>query len=292
MLRNILFVIGELDHYEQLAETIMALAAEWTGSAACFVRVALEKEYPACLMEWHMEINDTIVVTDRAELARKAAAKSQAVVAVLTEKNRNASFGGVMFAIEGIQNPGMDYFEKVYGRCHGIPWTILETDRCLVREIQLEDLDRLYEIYAEPSITQYMEGLYEDRAEEEQYTRDYIRNMYGFYGYGMWVVEEKKSHRLIGRAGIESGDSEETAELGYLIAKEYQRQGYATEVCEAIIKYAGDKLEFKRIVCYVEPENEASRMLCRRLGLTEREEKVRKGKRYCFYEKEFMKEFS
>lgn len=33
--------------------------------------------------------------------------------------------------------------------------------------------------------------------------KNYIENMYGFYGYGLWLVFEKETDELIGRAGIE-----------------------------------------------------------------------------------------
>lgn len=72
-------------------------------------------------------------------------------------------------------------------------------------------------MYAEPGMTDYMEGLYEYE-EELEYQKAYIENMYRFYGYGMWLVFEKKTGTLIGRAGVEhreelNGDME----LGYAI---------------------------------------------------------------------------
>ena len=57
-------------------------------------------------------------------------------------------------------------------------------------------------MYAEPGMTDYMEGLYEYE-EELEYQKAYIENMYRFYGYGIWLVFEKKTGTLIGRAGVE-----------------------------------------------------------------------------------------
>lgn len=284
MLANILFIIEDVRLYGQMAETISALVAErpeWK------IRAALLQEYENRMEEWKMYFCDTVVVTDQAELIQTVQMRQGAMVAVLTEKNRGKSWEGVSFAMEGIANPGADYFQKVYDRCHGIPWTILETKRCLVREICLEDLDRLYEIYRDPSITQYMEGLYEDRKEEERYTQAYIRCMYGFYGYGMWIVEEKASGRIIGRAGLEHREDAEGVEIGYMIAREYQRQGYACEVCTAILNYARTELELPEIFCYTEAENEASRRLCQKLGFQKWEERDIKGKRYHIFKKIF-----
>ena len=74
--------------------------------------------------------------------------------------------------------------------------------------------------------------------------------MYGYYGYGMWLAKEKGTHRLIGRAGIDYRmlGEEEIIEMGYVIAPEYQRQGYAYEVCQAIMAWAKSNLDFRRII--------------------------------------------
>ena len=96
-------------------------------------------------------------------------------------------------------------FERIYQRQKGIPWTILTTERCLVREFAMEDLAALEELYAWPGITDYTEPL-EPHEQEAAYQRDYIRYAYGIFGYGFWLVLDKKTGELIGRAGIETNE--------------------------------------------------------------------------------------
>ena len=62
-----------------------------------------------------------------------------------------------------------------------------------IREITVKDVPQLYELYRDASITAFMEPLFADPEQEIAYTKDYIENVYGFYGYGMWVLEEKRS---------------------------------------------------------------------------------------------------
>ena len=100
--------------------------------------------------------------------------------------------------VEGFEEVDMIFLQRVYERHFNIPWTILETKRCIVRELELSDMDDLFSMYAEPGMTDYMEGLYEYE-EELEYQKAYIENMYRFYGYGMWLVFEKKTGTLIGR---------------------------------------------------------------------------------------------
>lgn len=175
------------------------------------------------------------------------------------------------YAFESFEGMTADYFVMVYSRFYGFPLDILETKRLKVREMTLDDIDRLYEIYADPSITEYMEGLYPDRQEELEFSKSYIENMYGFYGYGLWLVIEKSNGRIIGRAGLSNRevDGEVYLELGYVIAKENQRQGYATEVSQAILEYAKDELCATQVIALMKPENEASVRTARKLGFRE-----------------------
>lgn len=175
------------------------------------------------------------------------------------------------YAFESFEGMTADYFVMVYSRFYGLPLDILETKRLKVREMTLDDIDRLYEIYADPSITEYMEGLYPDRQEELEFSKSYIENMYGFYGYGLWMVIEKSNGRIIGRAGLSNRevDGEVYLELGYVIAKENQRQGYATEVSQAILEYAKDELGATQVIALMKPENEASVRTARKLGFRE-----------------------
>ena len=136
-----------------------------------------------------------------------------------------------------------EFLIRVYQRYHHLPWKILETKRTIVRELTLSDMDALFELYAQPGVTEYTEGLYE-RQEEEEYERAYINHMYRYFGYGMWLVFSKETGELIGRAGFEHhnlviGGKEELAlEMGYVISPKVQRQGYAYEVCQALLEYA------------------------------------------------------
>lgn len=182
--------------------------------------------------------------------------------------------------VEGFDEVDFNFLERIYQRKHEIPWTVIETRRCILREITLRDLDVLYEIYQGESITKYMEGLYEDRKKEEEYTKAYIQNMYGFYGYGMWIAEEKSTGKVIGRAGLDhlQLQGEIILELGYVIAEEFQNQGYATELCREILNYAKEVSGFSAIYCLIQKENEISIHLAEKLGFIWQEEIKMRGK--------------
>lgn len=175
---------------------------------------------------------------------------------------------------EGFEDADFTFFQRVYERHFHIPWTILETERCIVRELALSDLDALFAMYEEPGMTDYMEPLYEYETERE-YQKAYIENMYEFYGYGMWLVFEKETGSLIGRAGIEQREElDDGQELGYAIRPAKQGCGYAYEVCQAILSYAKCELGITRLHCLIQKENTRSMKLAEKLGFTCEKERI------------------
>ena len=213
----------------------------------------------------------TLWITDSAVRGRELIKEGKAVLIWLHEGNRNQDFSLFRYACDSPEDLDMDYLEGIYRRCKGIPWDILETEHCLVRETTVDDVEEFYHIYSEPSITKFMEPLYENPEEERAYARDYIEKVYAFYGFGIWTVVEKQSDgsagEVIGRAGICYREGYEDPEMGFVIAKDKQGRGYATEVCRAILQYGHKELDFKRILAFVQPENGASLSVCDKLGM-------------------------
>ena len=131
-----------------------------------------------------------LYLTDCLPLLRELLARGEKAAAILTEENRGEDFTGLAYAVEKVEELEAEDFVRLYRRLAGLPWEILETERCRLRELTGGDVERLYEIYADPSITRYMEGLFADREQERRYMEDYRRYVYEFYGYGIWGIEE------------------------------------------------------------------------------------------------------
>ena len=207
-----------------------------------------------------------VKITDNADFAREYAINEIPYIVVLNEKNKNESFPNGAYCVENIDDIDDNYKEMVYCRTKGLPLNILETQRLIVREITVSDVQCLYELYADESVTRYMEPLFEEMQQEIDYTKDYIKNIYGFYGYGMWILVLKESNEIIGRAGLEYKEGFDGLELGFMLGTKYQHKGYAYEACKAIVEYAKEYLEQSSFRAVVHIENQASRRLCERLG--------------------------
>jgi RimJ/RimL family protein N-acetyltransferase len=274
---------------------IVTSEAEW--EAAVQLGLAALPYVPAAERSGGEMSETTGEATTRASAAENTApdtgiSEPQAAVNNLPDTDSSAPhFDGTWIVVEGFDDVDYDFLNKCYQRAYNLPWEILTTERCLLREFALSDMDALFALYEQPGVTDYMEGLYE-REEEECYERAYIENMYRYYGYGMWLVCKKETDEIIGRAGLEHRDYRGTAELemGYMIAPSEQRNGYATEVCRALIEYARENLDFSRINCLIRADHLVSKHLAERLGFTFLEKMDINGTEmdryiYCFLQK-------
>ena len=173
---------------------------------------------------------------------------------------------GVDYVILGWEAFNAKEILDAYLRVTHATRTILETDRLIIRESTVDDVDEFYRIYAEEGITDYTEELFKDPEDEKHYMQNYIREIYGFYGFGVWTLVLKETGKVIGRAGISVRDGFDEPEIGYVLEKKYHRQGLAYEACSAIIDYFKENYSFERIMALSEAENVAGNGLLKKLG--------------------------
>lgn len=228
-------------------------------------------------------IKNTLIITDDAGMVESLLREKRYVVVLYHERNRQQCFPSVRYGVEDLFQLEYRSFEQVYLRLAGLPWEILQTERLLVRESTLEDVEEFYRIYSDPSITRYMEDLYKDKDEEKAYMQSYIDQIYGFYGYGLWTVILKENGRIIGRAGLSVREGCEIPELGFLIDVSYQRQGLGFEVCSGILKYAEEELEFEKVQALVDERNMVSIGLMKKLGFAFEKDVSVNGQDYRLY---------
>ena len=156
--------------------------------------------------------------------------------------------------------------------------TILETERCFVREFTVEDLDGIYALYDEEA-RRFLEPPSRDRAHEREILRAYIDRVYGLYGFGHWAVFLKEDPgTLVGRVGYSAITSRQEreaqalntacpdADFGFLILGDRRGKGIAGEVCRALLRYGFSELGFSCIRADARNDNAASIRLLKKLG--------------------------
>ncbi len=176
-------------------------------------------------------------------------------------------YGTARYVLFDVNDLNEEYIQSVFFRSIGKPLEIFTTDRLIVREMCLEDMPEYYKLYESLNECDFVEELY-PYEEECEFVKNYIQNMYTFFGYGLWLVFLKETGELIGRVGIENREIDNTTkqEIGYLIGKDYQEQGYAYEACEATIEYARTMLNLDELFACIHRDNFKSIALVEKLG--------------------------
>lgn len=210
---------------------------------------------------------ECIVIEDSKNGVTAAKAAGMVCLGFINPSSGDQDISAADYLTEGFEEIDSNFLEMVYCHSLGEPWKVMETQRLIIREISVDDLDKLYKIYEDESVTKFTEKLYE-RPEEEYFTKAYIKNMYKFYGYGLWVIILKETGELIGRAGLSNRNinGENEVEIGYLFGEKFQKKGYAFEACTAIIDFAKNKLDLNKINCFTDAENVSAIQLARKLG--------------------------
>lgn len=166
---------------------------------------------------------------------------------------------------------GMDasYFETLLKRFHGEPVTVIKTKRLTIREMSIDDIPDVYRIYSNKEVRSFIDDLDEYMEQEIEKHKAYIKNVYGFYGYGLWGVYSR-NQKLIGRCGIENViiDGESVIQLSYLLDYNHWGMGYALECTTAVLNYAFGELEINEVCAVVDVLNERSITLLEKLNMT------------------------
>lgn len=203
----------------------------------------------------------TLYLTDGVQIYNRLCEAGLPVVGYLHAGNAGTEFPHCPYLISEPQWVDADSYQKIYERLRGLPWTILTTDRLVIREMTVGDLDALYELYDEEA-RRYMTPLDADHDVERARLRDYIDKVYGLFGYGYWALVRRDDGQLIGRMGFATKEDS----FGYVMRKDCRRQGYATEAARAILPYARDVLQLSEIRAEVDPNNLPSIRFLESLG--------------------------
>ncbi len=239
--------------------------------------IAVRKAYAAdsAELEWLLgqeiwrpkDFRGTLFLTDAGWIHKRLLETGYYSIGYLHSGNEKESFEGAAFIVAQPEEIDLDSYEKIWQRAAGLPWTIARTERLVLREMTMQDLDDLYALYEDETAQRYLGLLSEDRSKEAQMLEAYIRRIYPFYGYGMWAVCCKKTGEMIGRAGLSPcRKGQEMAELGYLIRKDLRNRGLAKEAATAVLSFARKELGMERVALYTERSNAASRALAKSLG--------------------------
>lgn len=213
---------------------------------------------------------DTLCVADSARLLAELLSCGAAYCAFSHAGNRGEDLHAADYVLMELPWVDRDSLVKIWQRQRDLPWTILETDRCLVREFVPEDLDAIYDLY-DSEAKRFLEAPCSDRNKEREILRSYIRRVYRLGGYGDWAVISKATGALIGRMGYSfpsssSPDADAEVTFGYLLRADWRGLGITREVGASILAYGFTMLGFEVVGADADISNTASDKILRYFG--------------------------
>jgi len=146
---------------------------------------------------------------------------------------------------------------------------VLETDRLILRELDLDDFEAVHAYASDPEAVRYMTW----GPNTEQETLDFLEGARASAaeeprtGYELAVVT-KADGRLVGCIGLHLRSDESTAMLGYCLHPDAWGQGYATEAARGVLGLGFDVLLLHRVWAGCDPDNIASARVLQKVGMS------------------------
>jgi ribosomal-protein-alanine N-acetyltransferase len=153
----------------------------------------------------------------------------------------------------------------------------IETDRLLLRPLELSDISELIKLWADPLVTKYMGGPRNKESLEQGFYEDL--NSSPSKTDELWPVVEKATLKTIGHCGLleKQIEKKKATELIYVFNRSSWGNGYATEMGVGLRQYALEKLGLKTLVALIDPQNFASIKVAQKIGF-EKEKKILRPK--------------
>ena len=149
----------------------------------------------------------------------------------------------------------------------------LETERLVLRPLVPADLDDVVGYQSDAETLRFMLWPVRTRDESAEHLarRSTMTTLAADDDSLVLAVEtQSRPGRVIGEVNLRLTSAEHRqAEIGWIIAPEHQGFGYAREAATRLLALCFDELGIHRVHAELDPRNEASVALCRRLGMRE-----------------------
>jgi len=154
-------------------------------------------------------------------------------------------------------------------KCH------LETERLLIRELRVTDLEGMFELDSNTEVHKYLGNKPITTKEEAKNTIQSIRNQYTERGIGRFAVIEKKSGKFIGWSGFKLNKGKKETlngfdhfiDIGYRFIPKYWKKGYGLESAIACLDFGFKTLNYDIIYGAADLKNIGSNTILQRIGM-------------------------
>ncbi|MFT4415777.1 GNAT family N-acetyltransferase [Fredinandcohnia humi] len=164
-----------------------------------------------------------------------------------------------------------------------IDYPALETDRMQLRLLELEQAEEVFTHFSDEEVTRFMDiEPCKDIREAEELIRYHLDDE-----GCRWGMYDRTSNQFLGTCGfhyIRRREDELIAEVGFDLGKAHWGKGLMREAIEKLIEFGFHEMGLSTIDATVEPHNQRSLQLMKRLGFTQ-EEELHEGLVYFYLKK-------
>lgn len=137
------------------------------------------------------------------------------------------------------------------------------TDRLIMRRFNKNDYNDAYEYLSDPDVMEYIEPPF-----SYEKTVKFI-DSFAIEKPRIYALVEKAGGKVIGHVIFHPYEYNNVYELGWILNKNYQGKGYASEISSALIKHSFEKLNLHRIFATAAADNVNSCNLLKKLNMHE-----------------------
>ena len=154
--------------------------------------------------------------------------------------------------------------------------TVLVTTRLLLRPLKLDDAPMLAQLAGRREIADTTLSIPHPYSQDQ--ARKWLETQIGPKGTThelVFAITLKKEGQLIGTVGLRDINQEHLqAEMGFWVAVEFWRKGYASEASDAMLRFGFEELKLNRIYAHHMTRNPASGRVLEKIGM-QREGRLR-----------------
>ena len=144
---------------------------------------------------------------------------------------------------------------------------MIETERLVLRNWRAEDVDDFLIVCSDPETMEFLGPVMDRKGVADLIERQQQRAL---SGHTFWAMERKEDRRVIGWAGVIRGEApaiENELEIGWRVARDCWRKGYAHEAAAATLAWIWANRPGESVVAITAVGNAKSRALMEKLGM-------------------------
>ena len=147
----------------------------------------------------------------------------------------------------------------------------ITTDRLVIRRFEKDEFEDFYPLDEDPRVMKYIwQCKPKPRIKSKALKRfNKLLDAYDLYpGLGIFATCLRSTGELIGWTELFHLDDTELIEIGYRYSFRFWGNGYATEAATALLQHGFLEQKLEKIVAVTHPDNEASKNVLQKIGLS------------------------